>query len=265
MSVPVAIVGAGPGDPGLLTVRARALLDAAEVVVHDALVSAEILATLPPGAERIDVGKRRGRHVAEQEEINQILVTLGAAGRRVVRLKGGDPLLFGRGGEEMQALRAAGLDYELVPGISSAMAGPAMLGIPVTHRDHAAAVTIVTGHECEVLARDPLRWRAMAESGHTIVILMGLTHLEQLVSRLMSAGRSPETPAAVVQEASTPRQRAVVGTLGDLVSRVRAAQIVAPAVVIVGSVAALAAELGWAQRTLDPGLQTSLQRSPCGC
>jgi uroporphyrinogen III methyltransferase/synthase len=243
MSGMVAIVGAGPGDPGLLTVRARQLLDGAEVVVHDALVSVEILRGLR--GECIDVGKRRGKHVAEQEQINQLLVRLAREGRRVVRLKGGDPLLFGRGGEEMQALREAGVPYIVVPGVSAAIAGPAMAGIPVTHSDHAAAVTIVTGHECEELVRDPLRWRAMAETGHTLVILMGLTHLGEIAGRLMEAGRPVDTPVAVVQEATTPRERAVTGTLADIAERVLAAGIVAPAVVVVGNVAALGRELAW--------------------
>ncbi len=245
MTSVVAIVGAGPGDPGLLTVRARALIDAGEVFVLDALVSAEILDTLPAGAERFDVGKRRGKHLAEQEEINALLVRLAREGRRVVRLKGGDPLLFGRGGEEMQALKEAGVAYVVVPGVSAAIAGPAMAGIPVTHRDHAAAFTIVTGHECEELARDPLRWRAMAESGHTLVILMGLTHLGSIASRLVIAGRPSETPVAVVQEATTPRERSVTGTLADIAERVAHAGIVAPAVVVVGSVVSLAKELAW--------------------
>lgn len=241
----VAIVGAGPGDPGLLTVRARELLDQAEVIVHDALVSPEILATLSPGTERINVGKRRGKHLAEQEEINALLVRFGREGRRVVRLKGGDPLVFGRGGEEMQALKDAGIAYTLVPGVSAAVAGPAMLGIPVTHRDHAGAVTIVTGHECEDLARDPLRWRAMAESGHTLVVLMGLTHLASITTRLIAAGRPEDTPVAVVQDATTPRERSVMGTLVDIAERVERAGIQSPAVVIVGSVVSLAKELAW--------------------
>lgn len=245
MTHPVAIVGAGPGDPGLLTVRARALLDAAEVVVHDALVSPELLATLPVTAERLDVGKRRGKHLAEQDEINALLVRLAAGGRRVVRLKGGDPLLFGRGGEEMEALRAAGLPYEVVPGVSSAIAAPAMAGIPVTHREHAAAVTVVTGHECDTLARDPIRWRALAESGHTLVILMGLTHLDRWCAALVEAGRARETPVAVVQEATTPRERTVTGTLTTIGGVVREARIAAPATVIVGPVVALAGRLAW--------------------
>ncbi len=239
----VAIVGAGPGDPGLLTVRARELLDGADVVVHDALVSAEILRMVR--AERIDVGKRRGKHLAEQDEINGLLVRLAREGRKVVRLKGGDPLVFGRGGEEMQALKDAGVPYVVVPGVSAAFAGPAMAGIPLTHREHAAAVTIVTGHECDALARDPLRWRAMAETGHTLVILMGLAHLGAIAARLVEAGRAPETPAAVVQEATTPRERAVSGTLADIAERVKHAGIKAPAVVVVGNVAALGEGLAW--------------------
>jgi uroporphyrin-III C-methyltransferase len=242
---PVAIVGAGPGDPGLLTVRARALLDGAGVVIHDALVSPELLATLPATCARVDVGKRRGKHVAEQEEINGLLVRLARQGHRVVRLKGGDPLLFGRGGEEMQALREAGLAYEIVPGVSAAIAAPAMAGIPVTHRDHAAAVTVVTGHECEAIARDPIRWRALAESGHTLVILMGVTHLERLCADLVVAGRPAHTPAAVIQEATTPRERHVTSDLSGLAAAVRAAGIVAPATVVVGAVVGLARELAW--------------------
>ncbi|MDP2306466.1 MAG: uroporphyrinogen-III C-methyltransferase [Pseudomonadota bacterium] len=245
MSGVVAIIGAGPGDPGLLTVRARELLDGAEVVVHDALVSAEILRSIPARVERVDVGKRRGKHLAEQDEINQTLVRLGREGKRVVRLKGGDPLLFGRGGEEMLALKEAGIPYIVVPGISSALAGPAMAGIPVTHRTMAAAVTIVTGHECEALVRDPLRWRAMVESGHTLVILMGLNNLEELARRLIDAGRPGDTPAAVVQEATTPRERFVHGTLADIARRVADAGIGAPATIVIGAVAGLAAELAW--------------------
>jgi uroporphyrin-III C-methyltransferase len=240
---PVALVGAGPGDPGLMTVRARELLELADVVVHDALVSPEIMELVR--CERVDVGKRRGKHLAEQHEINEHLIRLARTGRRVVRLKGGDPLLFGRGGEEMQALRDAGLHYEVVPGVSLAIAGPAMAGIPVTHRDHAAAVTVVTGHECEVLARDELRWRAMVEAGHTLVVMMGLGRLGELAQRLVEAGRPLETPVAVVQEASTPRQRVVIGDLGDIHQRVLDARIVAPAVVVVGAVAALGATLSW--------------------
>ena len=243
MKTVVALVGAGPGDPGLLTVRARQLLDEADVVVHDALVPAEILDTIR--AERIDVGKRRGKHVKEQEEISALLVGLAREGRRVVRLKGGDPLLFGRGGEEMAALKEAGIPYVVVPGVSAAIAGPAMAGIPVTHRDHAAAVTIVTGHECEALVRDALRWRAMAETGHTLVVLMGLTHLRSLAAQLVEGGRSPSTPAAVIAEATTPRERWVTGTLADIAARAEEARLEPPALIVVGQVAALSQELAW--------------------
>ncbi|MFZ5478171.1 MAG: uroporphyrinogen-III C-methyltransferase [Myxococcota bacterium] len=239
----VAIVGAGPGDPALLTVRARQLLDEAEVVVHDALVSEEILRTVR--GERVDVGKRRGRHVAEQEEINELLVRLAREGRRVVRLKGGDPLVFGRGGEEMQALKDAGIAYVVVPGVTSAFAAPAMAGVPVTHRTLAGSVTVVTGHECEELSRDTLRWQAMAESGHTLVILMGLTNLRAIAARLVQTGRPAQTPVVVVQEATTPRERAVWGDLSDIADRVAVAEIRAPATIVVGSVASLAGSLAW--------------------
>lgn len=245
MSVPVAIVGAGPGDPGLMTVSARRLVDAADVIVHDALVSAEILATLPLRAERIDVGKRRGRHLAAQAEINGLLVRHARQGRRVVRLKGGDPLVFGRGGEEMQALKEAGIPYIIVPGVTSAFAAPAMAGVPVTHRDYAGAVTVVTGHEAEELARDAVGWKAMADSGHTLVVLMGLSCLDALTERLIAAGRPEETPVVVVQDATTPRERTLTSTLGAVAARAREAGIAAPAVITIGAVASLAEELAW--------------------
>ncbi|MDP2311949.1 MAG: nicotinate-nucleotide--dimethylbenzimidazole phosphoribosyltransferase [Pseudomonadota bacterium] len=238
---PVALVGAGPGDPGLLTLHARDRLARADVVVHDALVSPEILALLPPDVERVDVGKRRGKHVAEQDEIHAVLIAHARAGRRVVRLKGGDPFLFGRGGEEAEALAAAGIPCEVIPGVSSAIAGPASIGIPVTHRDLAASVTVVTGHECADPTRDPLKWRAMAESAQTLVILMGLAHLRAITGALVSGGRAADTPVAIVHEATTPRQRHVVGTLETVADLAEAAGIHAPAIVVVGPVAALAA------------------------
>ncbi len=236
----VSLVGAGPGDPGLLTLHAHDRLVRADVVVHDALVSPEILALVPAAALRVDVGKRRGKHMAEQDEIHAVLIAHARAGRRVVRLKGGDPFLFGRGGEEAEALAAVGIPCEVIPGVSSAIAGPASIGIPVTHRDLAASVTIVTGHECADPTRDPLKWRAMAESAQTLVILMGLAHLGAITSALVEGGRPASTPVAVVQEATTPRQRHVTGTLGDITVHAEAAGIRAPAIIIVGPVAALA-------------------------
>lgn len=236
----VAIVGAGPGDPGLLTLRAAERLRDAEVVLYDALVSPEILALAPASAERISVGKRRGKHLAEQEEIHAQLISHARAGRRVVRLKGGDPFLFGRGCEEVEALTAAGVRCEVVPGVTSALAAPAAAGIPLTHRDMAGAVVIATGHDAAQPARDAVRWRAIAESGHTIVVLMGLAELPRITSSLREAGRPGATPVAVIASGTTPRQRVARGTLDDIVAQVQAAALEAPAVIVVGEVARLA-------------------------
>lgn len=240
MSPPVALVGAGPGDPGLLTLSARRLLDEAEVIVYDALVSPEIVATFPESAERMYVGKRRGAHVMEQPEINALLVRLGATGKRIVRLKGGDPFVFGRGGEEMEALLEAGLDALIVPGVSAAFAAPACVGVPVTHRGLSGSVTVMTGHELDALIDDPPRLRALGQSGHTLVVLMGVARLEQLAEALMRAGRAPETPVVVVQEASTPRQRHAQAMLCEIAQVVEEAGLGAPATVLIGAVAALA-------------------------
>lgn len=236
----VAIVGAGPGDPGLLTLRASQLLRGAEVIVHDALISPEILALAPESAQLIDVGKRKGRHSADQDQINALLVEHGQAGRRVVRLKGGDPFVFGRGGEEMLALREAGVPYVVVPGVSSAVAGPAMAGIPVTHRQVSTALTVLTGHDCEALGADSPAWRQLAGAEHTLVVLMGLSNLDTIAEKLITAGRSPQTPVAVIQEATTPRERSIVAPLCEIHQAAVSARIQAPAVVVVGSVVGLA-------------------------
>jgi len=227
----VALVGAGPGDPELLTVRAARLLARAEVVVHDALVGAGVLDLIPTTAERIDVGKRPGRPTP-QDMISTLLVELGRQGTRVVRLKGGDPFVFGRGGEEAAALVAAGIDFEVVPGISSSVAAPAAAGIPVTHRGVSAAVTVVTGHRRE--GEPDVDWRSLARVGGTIVILMGVSQRERIAAELLAGGLAADTPVAAIESATTDAQ--VVGrwTLGDL----GAAGVGSPAVIIVGAVAA---------------------------
>jgi uroporphyrin-III C-methyltransferase/precorrin-2 dehydrogenase/sirohydrochlorin ferrochelatase len=225
----VALVGAGPGDPELLTLRAVDRLRAADVVVHDRLVSDEVLAYANPHAERIDVGKAPGGHGWTQTEINDLLVRLGRDGRRVVRLKGGDPFVFGRGGEELLALREAGVSCEVVPGVSSAMAAPAAAGIPVTHRGLSASVTVVEGHDPRRLA---------APTSGTLVCLMAVEHLERLTASLIVDGRPSDEPAALIQWATTSRQRAVVSTLGAIAAEARAAGIGAPAVLVVGPTAA---------------------------
>ena len=229
--VSVALVGAGPGDPDLLTLKAARLLATAEVVVHDALVGEGVLDLIPASAERIDVGKRPGR-ATPQEMISTLLVELGRQGKQVVRLKGGDPFVFGRGGEEAEALAAAGIPFEVVPGITSSVAAPAAAGIPVTHRGVSAAFTVVTGHR---RAGEPdVEWRSLAKVGGTIVVLMGVSQRATIAAELIAGGLAATTPVAVVESATTEAQ--VVGrwTLADLGD----ADVHSPAVIVIGAVAA---------------------------
>lgn len=232
-SVPVAIVGAGPGDPELITLKAARLLAEADVVLYDRLVSPEVLAMASPSAELIDVGKRPGGSHT-QEVINDLLVLTAQSGLRVVRLKGGDPFVFGRGGEEVEALARHGLTAEVVPGISSALAGPASAGIPVTHRAIARAVTVVTGHEAA--ETPPVDWRAVAQLGGTLVVLMGIERRRAIVAELLDAGLDAVTPVAVVTGATTPRQRVWTGELHELPD----ADVASPSVIVIGAVAAFA-------------------------
>jgi uroporphyrin-III C-methyltransferase len=234
----VSLVGAGPGDPELLTLRALRRLQTAEAVVHDRLVSAEVLEYAHPAAERFDVGKAPGGRGRTQDEINELLVQLGRLGRRVVRLKGGDPFVFGRGGEEALALARAGVAFEVVPGISAALAAPAAAGIPVTHRGLSGSVTVVNGHDAE--QHD---WSALARSGGTLVFLMAVEHLEEIVDRLLSGGRAADEPAAVVQWATTPKQRFLSAPLASIAAATRAAGLEPPAVLVVGRTVGLSAEL----------------------
>ena len=231
----VALVGAGPGDPELLTIKAARLIGEADVVLHDRLVSPEILALARPDAELIDVGKRPGGSHT-QGVLNDLLVLHARSGRRVVRLKGGDPFLFGRGGEEVEVLARHGMVCDVVPGVSSSLAGPAAAGIPVTHRQVARAVTIVTGHE--MTASDPVDWSAVARLGGTVVVLMGVERRGTIVERLVAGGLGADTPAAVVMHATTPRQRVWTGTVGEL----PAADVESPAVMVIGAVATFADE-----------------------
>ncbi|HXA42995.1 MAG TPA: uroporphyrinogen-III C-methyltransferase [Candidatus Solibacter sp.] len=239
----VYLVGAGPGDPELLTVRAARLLEAADFVFHDALVPQAILDRVREGAEMVAVGHRAGGAKPSVEPAAKEMARQALAGNVVVRLKGGDPFLFGRGGEEAQALLDAGVAFEVVPGVSSALAGPAAAGIPVTHRRLAASVTIVTGHECEG-ELERVRWDALATASDTLVVLMGAGRLTQLSRRIIAAGRPPATPAAVVMAASRPEQRQALATLADIAQAARAAGIGAPAILVVGEVVALAQSLG---------------------
>jgi uroporphyrin-III C-methyltransferase/precorrin-2 dehydrogenase/sirohydrochlorin ferrochelatase len=246
----VSLVGAGPGDPDLLTLRAVRRLQAADMVVFDRLVSPEVLAYARPDAERLDVGKSPGGCGWTQAAINAVLIRLAGEGRQVVRLKGGDPFVFGRGGEEALALARAGVPFEVVPGISAALAAPAAAGIPVTHRGLSGSVTIVNGHD-----PDQHAWSALGSGGGTLVFLMAVEHLEDIVAALRAHGRPADEPSAMVQWATTPRQRVVSGPLAEIAVLARSAGLGAPAVLVVGPTAALAAELSPARSQPSPALR----------
>ena len=242
------LVGAGPGDPGLLTLRGKALLERAEVVIYDYLASDALLGLAPPEAERIYVGKQAGDHALSQSGINALLVAKGREGKCVVRLKGGDPYIFGRGGEEAEALLEAGLDFEEVPGISSAIAGPAYAGIPLTHRGYASSVTVITGHEDPTKPGSVHNWQALAASANTLVFVMGMKNLPEISRQLCAAGLSPETPAALVHWGTTSHQRSLAATLRDLPAEAVAQGFTNPSVIVVGEVVRLRERLNWFER-----------------
>lgn len=243
----VILVGAGPGDPGLLTLRGRQALESAEVIVHDRLVSSVILDMIPPEAERIDVGKEAASHPVPQEEINQILVKKALEGKRVVRLKGGDPFLFGRGGEELEELCRHEIDFEVVPGVTSALAVPAYGGIPVTHRDYCSSLHIITGH-AKLGKELDIDFEALVRTGGTLVFLMGVSSLCQICNGLREAGMDPDTPAAIIEQGTTPGQRTVISTVLELPGAARKADIKSPAISIVGEVCKLSDSFNWFER-----------------
>jgi uroporphyrinogen III methyltransferase/synthase len=245
----VYLVGAGPGDPGLATARAIELIESADAVVHDRLVAPELIDRTPREAERIDVGKRPGAAARDQEEINVLLVELARAGKRVVRLKGGDPFVFGRGGEEAEALADAGIPFAVVPGVTAGVAAPAYAGIPVTHRSEASAVAFVTAHEDPSKETSALDWQAIASFPGTLVIYMGVARLEGITTTLVHHGRSPTEPAAIIERGTYPDQRIVRGTLGEIDRLARDHGVVAPALTVVGQVTALAERISWFERT----------------
>ncbi|HEY8283366.1 MAG TPA: uroporphyrinogen-III C-methyltransferase [Chloroflexota bacterium] len=247
----VSLVGAGPGDPDLITVKGLRRLRDAEVVVYDRLANDALLQQTPPDAELIFAGKGPGDHALSQEEINALLVEKGKAGKRVVRLKGGDPFVFGRGGEEAEALAGAGIPFEVVPGVTSAIAAPAYAGIPVTHRDFTPAFTVVTGHEDPAKGESTVPWEALAAGPDTLVFLMGVGHLEAIGARLITSGRASTTPVAVVRRGTWPDQQVVLGTLGTIAEDAALAGLTAPAVTVVGRVAGLAPTLAWFQGPLS--------------
>ena len=240
----VFLVGAGPGDADLLTVKALRLIQSAEVVVYDRLVSEEILDLIPVGASRIFVGKKSGQHHMPQDEINEVLVKMGQAGRRTVRLKGGDPLVFGRGSEEAQRLEEAGVKFEIVPGISAAIGAGAYAGIPLTHRGLARSVRFVTGH-CREDQPLELDWRSLADPDTTLVVYMGLANIKQIVDKLVAAGLPATTPAAAVEQGTTSNQRRHVTTLKDLPADLATHKFVAPTLLIIGRVVSVAGTMDW--------------------
>lgn len=240
----VVLVGAGPGDPGLLTLKALRALNEADVILHDRLVSPDVLALARRDAQSISVGKRLGEdHHATQARIHALMVEHARAGRRVVRLKGGDAFIFGRGGEELEHLRAHGVDYEVVPGITAALACAAYAGIPLTHREHAQSVRLVTAH-CRA-DEDALDWDGLARDRQTLAFYMGVGQLDTLSARLIGHGRAADTPFALVENGSRPQQRVVTGPLSQLADLARAHAVASPALLIVGEVAALADKLAW--------------------
>lgn len=244
----VYLVGSGPGDPELLTLKARRLIDSAEVIIYDQLPGKAILDSMPANAEKIDVGKCAGNHTMTQAEINKVLVQKAKEGKRVVRLKGGDPYVFGRGGEEAEVLVAEGIEFEVVPGITSAIAVPAYAGIPVTHRENTSMVTFITGHEDPTKPESWLDWETLAKFGGTIVILMGVKMLSRNVEELMKHGKDPDTPVAIIERGTRTDQRVTVGNLASIAELAKERKVKAPAITVIGDVVKLHDVLG-EQRT----------------
>jgi uroporphyrinogen III methyltransferase / synthase len=257
----VYLVGAGPGDPGLVTRRAVELVREADAIVYDRLIPDGLVGEARPDAELHYAGKEPGRPSMEQDAINALLVDLGRAGRSVVRLKGGDPFVFGRGGEEAQALVAAGVPFEVVPAVTAGIAAPAYAGIPVTHRDEASAVAFITGHEDPTKPESAIDWEALARFPGTIVFYMGVKQLPEIARRLIEGGRAADMPAAVIERGTLPGQRAVVATLETIAQRVVDEGVKPPAITLVGSVAKLAREIAWLERRPLHGKTVAVTRA----
>ncbi|MCQ8894717.1 MAG: uroporphyrinogen-III C-methyltransferase [Methanolinea sp.] len=236
MTGKVFLVGSGPGGISLLTLRAQQVLQDADVILYDQLPGDEILAALPEKAEKIDCGKFGGMHTLEQSEIEELMVRRALEGKNVVRLKGGDPFLFGRGGEELETLRERGIPVELVPGVTSAIAVPGSAGIPVTHRKYASCVTIVTGHEDPGKDEPAIDWENLAGNSGTLVILMGVRNLPVIARKLVSCGKDPETPVAIIERGMRPDQRVTTGTLATIGDIAKARGVRPPAVIVIGDV-----------------------------
>jgi len=241
----VYLVGAGPSNPELLTLKALKVLRKADVVIYDRLVTKIILKLAPAKAEKIYVGKRSGKHRMPQEKICAILTQRARSGKVVVRLKGGDPFLFGRGAEEALEVKRAAIPFEVVPGITSALAVPEYAGIPVTHRDYASSVAIVTGHEDPAKLKNPVKWEKLASSVDTLIVLMGVKNLEAIVQGLIKGGRDHKTNIAIIERGTTKRQRKIIGTLQDIIEKANKSRVKPPAVIVIGDVVSLQQELSW--------------------
>ncbi len=251
----VYLVGGGPGDPGLITVKGLSCLRHADVVLYDRLIPLELIDEAPACAELIDVGKEPAHHRRPQSEINALLIEKAREGKTVVRLKGGDPFVFGRGGEEGLALAEAGIPFEVVPGVSSAIAVPAYAGIPVTHREIAVSFTVITGHTCD---GSPVDWRSLPLDG-TLIFLMGVRRLPEIARQLIAHGRAGSTPAAVIERATTAEQRVIEGTLADIARQAQAASIQPPATLVVGEVVRLRGALAW----FEPAQAAEVESKTC--
>ena len=245
----VYLVGAGPGDPDLITLKGKRCLEAADVILYDELANAELLGYAARDAELIYVGKKAGAHCADQREIESLLIRKAREGKTVVRLKGGDPFVFGRGGEEAEALSAAGIPYEIVPGVSSALAAPAYAGIPVTHRSWASSVAIVTGHKA-ANGGSEVKWRELARSVDTIVILMGLQNLREIMRQLLKGGCEPGRPVALIQSGTRPSQRTLVGSVATIADLVEGAGFKSPTLIVVGKVVDFRRCLQWRENVV---------------
>ena len=240
----VYLVGSGPGDPELLTMKARRLIDTADVVIYDQLPGKAILDSIPQNTEKIDAGKFAGDHRLSQWETNELIVEKAKEGKMIVRLKGGDPYMFGRGGEEAEVLVEAGVEFEVVPGITSAIAAPAYAGIPVTHRDHASMVTFITGHEDPTKDETALDWETLAKFDGTIVIFMGVKMLGRNTGELLKFGKDPKTPVALIERGTRPDQRVTIGTLETIADIAKEQSVKAPAITLIGDVVKLHEILG---------------------
>jgi uroporphyrinogen III methyltransferase/synthase len=257
----VYLIGAGPGDPGLITLKGLECLKKSDVVVYDHLANEELLAEVPAESERIYVGKKGGEHTLSQGTINALLIEKAQAGKVVSRLKGGDPFIFGRGGEEAEALFEAGIPFEVVPGVSSAVAAPAYAGIPLTHRDYTSTVALITGHEDPHRETSRIFWDKISTGAGTLVFLMGVGNLSAIASSLIRHGRSPQTPVAVIRWGTLPTQETLTGTLADIAALAQAHQLKPPAIIVVGEVVALREKLNWFERLPLFGKQIVVTRA----